>query len=245
MAQLATGRDFLVLWRWKEALRIRGTIGTGAWGKHSGGLKRGDRIFVWATNNNELYLLGAMEVERSGDNWMKGHNLYGPYQIIPLKGLKWKLHFQQAHTEKLSPKSPIAMQVRARRRPTPETARLLEQILSSKLKNTEEVIRLREGKFKIVTLNQRERNRKVRAHAIALRGDRCEICEFDFAEKYGAFAKNCVEVHHLNPVSSAGKRGRMTTVDDLIVVCPNCHRALHQFKTPGDWKAFQRTCHLA
>src|SRR6202007_176291 len=98
MGNLETGRDCLVLWKWNEALRLRGAIGTGGRGKHSGGLKRGNRVFVWATSNNELYLLGAMEVERSGRDWMEGHSLYGPYQIIPLKGLKWKLRFQQART---------------------------------------------------------------------------------------------------------------------------------------------------
>jgi hypothetical protein len=39
--------------------------------------------------------------------------------------------------------------------------------------------------------------------------------------------------YEIKALSSAGKRGRMTTVDDLIVICPNCHRALHQFRAPG------------
>ena len=117
----ATGRDFLVLWRWREALRIQGTVVTEAWGTHAGGLNRGDRMFVWATKDNELYLLGAIEVKRSGDDWNEGRSLYGPFQIIPLKGLKWKLRFQQTDSVKLSRKAPLARQVRARRRPTPET----------------------------------------------------------------------------------------------------------------------------
>ena len=34
-------------------------------------------------------------------------------------------------------------------------------------------------------------------------------------------------------------------VNDVIVVCPNCHRALHQFKDPSNWKAFRRTSGLS
>ena len=223
-------------------MRIQGTVVTEAWGTHAGGLNRGDRMFVWATKDNELYLLGAIEVKRSGDDWNEGRSLYGPFQIIPLKGLKWKLRFQQTDSVKLSRKAPLARQVRARRRPTPETARLLEQTLAKSLKRTQTVIHIKEGKLKIVTLSTKERNRALRTLALALRGDRCEICGFDFAKEYGEFAKYCLEVHHLKLLSSAGKRGLTTTVDDVIVVCPNCHRALHQFRNPSDWKAFQKMC---
>jgi hypothetical protein len=241
----ATGRDFLVLWKWKEALRVRGTLETGARGTHAGGLRPGDRMFVWATNRDELYLLGAIEVKRSGRDWNEGQSLYGPFQIVPLKSLKWKLRFQQTSAVKLSQKAPLAWQVRARRHPTPQTTRLLEQVLSKRLSYTERIVRIREGQVKTVTLSKKERNRELRTLALAHRGERCEICCFDFAEQYGEFARNCVEVHHLNLLSSTGKQGVTTTLDDVIIVCPNCHRALHQFRNPKDWKAFQKTCHLA
>ena len=43
------GRAYLVLWKWSEAERINGSVITRGEGSHSGGLKRGDRIFVGAT----------------------------------------------------------------------------------------------------------------------------------------------------------------------------------------------------
>jgi len=239
------GRDFLVLWKWKEALRVQGSVITGASGTHASGLNRGDRTFVWATNNSELYLLGAIEIKRSGSDWSEGRSVYGPFQIVPLKALKWKLRFQGTPAVKLSRKGSLAWQVRSRRRPTPETSRILERILSQRLKHAETIIRAREGKLRQVTLSQKERNHGLRALALAARGTQCEICGFDFAERYGEFARYCLEVHHLKLISSAEKRGRTTTLDDLLVVCPNCHRALHQFKNPGNWKAFQRACNLA
>src|SRR5258708_6383025 len=212
------GRDFLVLWKWHEAQAICGTPVTGGWGRHSGGLRRGDRTFVWATNKNELYLLGVIEIERGGHDWSKGRRVYGQFQIIPLKSLKWRLRFQQSASDRLSPKASLAMQVRARRRPTPETVRLLERILQRKIESTEQDIRVREGTLKVMTVSKRERDPNVRLRALARRGDRCEICRFSFAERYGDFARYCLEVHHLKPVSSARKRGSVTVLDDVLVV---------------------------
>jgi predicted HNH restriction endonuclease len=101
-----------------------------------------------------------------------------------------------------------------------------------------------EGKLKKFTLSKRERDPSVRANALAEYGTLCKICGFDFAATYGAFAMNCVEVHHKKGLAGAGKRGVTTTLDDVLVVCPNCHRALHQYKNPNDWKAFQKACRL-
>ncbi len=217
---------------------------TRAVGKHASGLKPRDRMFVWATTGNELFLLGAIEVQRSGKGWSEGRSLYGPFQIIPLKALKWKLRFQSS-ADRLSRKGRLAMQVRSRRQPTPETTRLLERIFSEEKVRAQKDIRVQEGKTKLVTLTQRERNKDLRILALRERGVRCEICRFDFVKTYGEFAKNCVEVHHLKLLALAKKRGVSNTLDDVIVVCPNCHRALHQFRNPGNWKAFRKACRLS
>jgi len=101
-----------------------------------------------------------------------------------------------------------------------------------------------EGKSKQFTLSKRERDPRVRANALAEFGALCKICGFDFAVTYGRFAMNCVEVHHIEGLAGAGKLGVTTSLKDVLVVCPNCHRALHQFKDPKDWKAFRRACGL-
>jgi len=204
-------------------------------------------MFVWAVHGEELYLLGAIRVKRSGRDWAEGRSLYGPFKIIPLKGLKWRLRFQHTDAEKLARQTGIAMQVRARRHPTPKTVELLEKLLSDSADHSEQLekdIAAREGKLRKVTLSRRERSRILRTHVLAVRGHCCEICGFDFVGRYGEFAKHCVEIHHLELVSASGRHGRTTTLEDLIVVCPNCHRALHQFGDSANWKAFQRACHL-
>jgi 5-methylcytosine-specific restriction endonuclease McrA len=237
-------RNFLVLWKWKEALSVEGRVITGARGTHAGGLRPGDRIFVWATTGNELYVLGAINIKRGGKNWAEGQSVFGPFQIIPLKALKWRLRFQQTTSDKLSRDTALALQVRARRQPTPHSVILLEDLLANAVKRSEERILAHEGKQTQLTLSKRERNPQVRAIALAHRGLLCEICGFDFAAHYGEFARECVEVHHLKPLSSSGVRGTKTFINNLLVVCPNCHRALHRFGDPGEWQAFQRKCGL-
>jgi predicted HNH restriction endonuclease len=44
---------------------------------------------------------------------------------------------------------------------------------------------------------------------------------------YGEFGHEFAEAHHIIPLSRL-KGPVMTTVDDLITVCANCHRMLHQ-----------------
>ncbi|MEW8459446.1 MAG: HNH endonuclease [Candidatus Thiodiazotropha endolucinida] len=57
----------------------------------------------------------------------------------------------------------------------------------------------------------------------------CEVCGFDFSEKYGALGHGFAECHHTKPVSSL-KPGEKTKLSDLAVVCANCHRMLHRAK---------------
>lgn len=69
-----------------------------------------------------------------------------------------------------------------------------------------------------------KRDTKLRNECLEEKGRVCSICGFDPVAKYGKGFENITEVHHLNPVSTGV---RNTTIDNLIPVCPNCHRALH------------------
>ncbi len=55
----------------------------------------------------------------------------------------------------------------------------------------------------------------------------CEICGFDFEEKYGSVGHAFAEVHHLKPLASS-KKVRTVQLSDLAIVCSNCHRMLHR-----------------
>lgn len=56
----------------------------------------------------------------------------------------------------------------------------------------------------------------------------CEICRFDFKQQYPApLGVDFIEVHHMRPVSTLSEDER-TSLDDLMLVCSNCHRMLHR-----------------
>lgn len=78
----------------------------------------------------------------------------------------------------------------------------------------------------------RERNQKlvVEAKEGFLRNNEtlhCEICGFDFEEKYGERGSGFIEAHHTVPVSEM-KPGQKTQLEDIALVCSNCHRMLHR-----------------
>lgn len=60
----------------------------------------------------------------------------------------------------------------------------------------------------------------------------CEICGFDFNSLYGKRGANFIECHLRKPLSEF-KRERRTKLEDLCLLCSNCHRMIHH-KRPWD-----------
>lgn len=57
----------------------------------------------------------------------------------------------------------------------------------------------------------------------------CQVCGFRFEAIYGDIGSAYAEAHHRVPLSHLKGRVR-TTIDDLVTVCANCHRMLHQME---------------
>jgi 5-methylcytosine-specific restriction protein A len=55
----------------------------------------------------------------------------------------------------------------------------------------------------------------------------CEVCIFDFHKFYGNLGYGYIECHHRTPLSQFKIESR-TSLDDLALVCANCHRMLHR-----------------
>lgn len=55
----------------------------------------------------------------------------------------------------------------------------------------------------------------------------CEVCNFDFYKFYGMRGKDFAEVHHNIPITSKKFLG-YTSIDDLTILCSNCHRMIHR-----------------
>ena len=54
----------------------------------------------------------------------------------------------------------------------------------------------------------------------------CETCNFSFSETYGSRGDGFIECHHVRPLSCLRAQTK-TTLDDLILLCSNCHRMVH------------------
>lgn len=60
----------------------------------------------------------------------------------------------------------------------------------------------------------------------------CEVCAVDFEREFAGIGLGFCEVHHLRPVASLSESGPSTDLNELAVVCPNCHRMLHRKAPP-------------
>jgi predicted HNH restriction endonuclease len=57
----------------------------------------------------------------------------------------------------------------------------------------------------------------------------CEACGFDFETKYGPVAEGIIDVHHTKPLHTLSE-GTTTKLEDLALLCANCHRVVHSSK---------------
>ena len=55
----------------------------------------------------------------------------------------------------------------------------------------------------------------------------CQVCNFSFEENYGGLGKGFIEAHHIFPISELTEE-TPTKVEDIALVCSNCHRMLHR-----------------
>jgi len=66
---------------------------------------------------------------------------------------------------------------------------------------------------------------------------RCEVpgCGFDFEIRYGRVGRGYIQVHHRRPLGER-ERPEATRLEDLILVCANCHAMIHRdgkSRSPG------------
>ena len=54
----------------------------------------------------------------------------------------------------------------------------------------------------------------------------CEACGCDFEKSYGDVGRGLIEVHHTKPLHTL-KANEKTKLQDLALLCANCHRVVH------------------
>lgn len=85
----------------------------------------------------------------------------------------------------------------------------------------------------VQSLTTRYERKKVNREAcIQLKGSRCSVCDFDFAENYGHLGINYIEIHHIKSVASLGADYRINVATELEPLCSNCHAMTHREEPP-------------
>lgn len=102
----------------------------------------------------------------------------------------------------------------------------------------EELEARKEGKETLRSHLHRERLSYFRDQKLreAIKPYRCEACEMTFEGRYGSIGKNFIEVHHKNPIADGE---RETKLEDLALLCSNCHRMIHKTENLSDIESFK------
>lgn len=82
--------------------------------------------------------------------------------------------------------------------------------------------RYRERNTKIT--EQKKRQFKLKNGALF-----CENCDFDFEKEFGFLGMDFIEVHHIKPLHLLTEHS-LTKLEDLMLLCSNCHRMIHRIK---------------
>jgi hypothetical protein len=196
-------------------------------------LKKGDMIIAYQTDRNEL--VGIAQVRQPCD--YDSYLYLDPIEIIgvkvrPLRKADSKIHAIPAFKPGLIQTIYKISEADAKR--------LLKAAGSTYPFGTKPAVttdddvsietRFLEGEKRASVTTTR--NSELRAAAKKKWGLKCYCCGFDFEQFYGGIAKGAGIVHHLQPFTDSEEGQRKSTVEDVRVVCPNCHYVLHLENPP-------------
>jgi 5-methylcytosine-specific restriction protein A len=111
----------------------------------------------------------------------------------------------------------------------PFTSQQILQVEDDEQTANEEIV---EGQIIYKLHKTRERDKKI----VAVKKNKtlsesgkldCEACAFDFYQYYGDIGYRFIECHHRTPLNLF-KKESITTLQDLALVCSNCHRMIHK-----------------
>ncbi len=82
-----------------------------------------------------------------------------------------------------------------------------------------------EGEKYITELTKRKRDRSLIRYRLEKDKYKCQNCGFSASTITGIPSDSIlVEIHHINPIQDGE---RETKIEDLITLCPNCHKVIH------------------
>lgn len=84
-----------------------------------------------------------------------------------------------------------------------------------------------EGEQYILLSKRVERSAAARKRCLDVHGYRCKVCRKSMSDRYGAKGEGVIEVHHLHELWQKDGKHLVDPENDLVPVCPNCHRMIH------------------
>jgi 5-methylcytosine-specific restriction protein A len=111
---------------------------------------------------------------------------------------------------------------------------LLDMALSGEMSEDEAGV---DGAKRVAVHKQyeyRHRNKALISRVKKRLGTTCQACDFRFGPMYGASMNNYIEAHHSIPISTLADSGAKLkpTEEHFMVLCSNCHRAIHAAGCP-------------
>lgn len=88
-----------------------------------------------------------------------------------------------------------------------------------------------EGTVYTARVTYRKRSRALISAKKAASDRRCEACGFSFEEYYRITDRDCLVAHHIDPIARRSGPSK-TTLDDIALLCPNCHAIVHTQDPP-------------
>lgn len=212
-------------------------------------IRTGDRVIIYeAKNNPNGYEGGASALFATGV--LTGESVAVPQDRKDLGNKDWQSIRLIQPVINLSPKEGVPYQkiikklpqfhgwVRKGAKLSRENFEILESMLMEQREFNNELTYKEGAEIRFVQ-TARERNPKLRNDAIRKYGKKCMVCGFDFDERYGKdIAGGYIEVHHVQMLSQSSGQ-RETRLEDVRVVCSNCHRMIHKKKDMMDWMALK------
>lgn len=111
---------------------------------------------------------------------------------------------------------------------SPDELKQLESEIHTTIESSEQKEALEGETYKTEAIF-RSRNRTLIQAKKANSDYRCEVCGFSFKETYGVIGREYVVAHHLKPIAAGPSK---TTLDDIALVCANCHAMIHTKNPP-------------
>jgi predicted HNH restriction endonuclease len=156
----------------------------------------------------------------------KAHFLRYSRELYPVKALWAAAHRPAIHTRDFNTYHAVRG-LRALGFDQFELTQKQRDVLPSK-KNNEAV----EGERIKREIDVLSRSRKIVQQAKMKYGYKCMVCQESFADIYGPIGEGLIECHHIVPISGRATASKITKIEDLAVVCANCHRMLHWRQDP-------------